>query len=175
MNRLKIYQVLQEAQDKADEVLAENLVTEPPVKVTEIARNYGLLVKEVDLGSFGANVAGFIEPTQKIIYVNKKDKPSRQAFTVAHELAHWLMHQDKLHSQPDKYAVLYRSPLGAVTEDAVEKGANAFAARLLVPKDMLKEYKNNTDIGTIAKIFGVSDELIGYRLKHEFNRKPKQG
>lgn len=171
MKRLEVYKLLQAAQDKADQVLSENLVTEPPVKVTDIARNYDLLVEEVDLGSFGARVAGFIEPKQKVIYVNKKDKPYRQAFTVAHELAHWLMHQDLLHSQTDKYAVLYRSPLGAPSEDLVEKEANAFAARLLVPKDMLKKYKNKADISTIANIFGVSDELIGYRLKHEFNKK----
>lgn len=154
----------------ADKVLSENLVSEPPVKVTDIARNYGLLVKEVDLGSFGDRVAGFIEPKQKVIYVNKQDKPNRKAFTVAHELAHSLMHEKELHSDTDKYAVLYRRPLGAPQEDQIEKQANAFAARLLVPKNMLENYKDNADISTIAKIFGVSEELIGYRLKHEFNK-----
>ena len=171
MNWYKKNKAIKDAQAKADQVLAENLVTEPPVKVTEIARNYGLLVQEVDLGSFGSRVAGFIDPKQKIIYVNKEDKPQRQAFTVAHELAHWLMHESTLHSHPDKYAVLYRMPLGAPTEDLVEREANAFAAKLLVPKGMLEKYKDNADISTIASIFGVSDELIGYRLKHEFNRK----
>jgi len=165
------YRLIRHAQLKADEVLADNIVTEPPVRVTDIARNYDLLVEEVDLGSFGARVAGFIDPKQKIIYVNKKDKANKQAFTVAHELAHWLMHQDKLHSEPNKYAVLYRMPLGSPQNDEIEKEANAFAARLLVPKEMLEKYKDNSDISTIADIFGVSEELIGYRLKHEFNGK----
>lgn len=164
-------ELIRSAQDKADQVLTDNFVLEPPVKVTDIARNYGLLVEEVDLGSFGDRIAGFIDPKQKIIYVNKKDRPYRQAFTVAHELAHWLMHNDKLHSQPDTYAVLYRAPLGAPQEDIIEKEANAFAARLLVPKGMLETYKETINISTIASIFGVSDELIGYRLKHEFNKK----
>lgn len=163
--------IIKGAQLKADQVLADNLVAAPPVKVTDIARNYGLLVEEVDLGDFGARIAGFIDPIKKVIYVNQKDRPYRKAFTVAHELAHWIMHEDKLHSEPDKYAVLYRTPLGVPQEDPVEKEANAFAARLLVPKDMLKKYKDDSDISTIANIFGVSDELIGYRLKHEFNRK----
>src|SRR5690606_8372729 len=120
-------------------------------------------------GSFGDRVAGFIDPMQKIIYVNEKDKAPRQAFTVAHELAHWMLHQDKLHSEPDKYAVLYRTPLGK-TEDEVEKEANALAGRLLVPRKLLDKYKNNSNIATVAKIFGVSEELIGYRLKHEYRR-----
>ena len=169
MKAIKIYKALQAADDAADKVLQENLVTEPPVKITEIARNYGLLVEVVDLGKFGAKVAGFIEPKKEIIYVNKEDSPNRQAFTVAHELAHWLMHKDQLIKNPNKYAVLYRSPLGAPTEDVIEKEANAFAARVLVPKSILKDYKNQP-VHTIASIFGVSDELINYRLKHEFNR-----
>ncbi len=171
MNWYQKNKIIKDAQLQADKVLADNLVSEPPVKVTDIARNYGLLVEEVDLGSMGYRVAGFIDPIQKVIYVNQKDRSYKKAFTVAHELAHWIMHNDKLHSEPDKYAVLYRTPLGVPQEDPVEKGANAFAARLLVPKDMLKKYKDDSDISRVANIFGVSDELIGYRLKHEFNRK----
>lgn len=169
MNNLRLYKLIQKVEDKVDEVISENFVFEAPVPIVEVARNYGLLVKEVDLGNFGDRVAGFIDPLQKIIYVNEKDKPPRQAFTVAHELAHWLMHQDHLHSEPNKYAVLYRMPLGK-TEDEVEKEANAFAARLLVPRDLLNKYKNKSNIATVARIFGVSEELIGYRLKHEYNK-----
>jgi Zn-dependent peptidase ImmA (M78 family) len=170
MNTVAFHKLLQHVQDEVDTMLSDNFVIEPPVPIVAIARNYELLVKEVDLGTFGARVAGFIDPLQKIIYVNEKDKPNRQAFTVAHELAHWILHQDKLHSEPSKYAVLYRSPLGASTEDVVEKEANAFAAKLLVPRDMLLKYKDNSSISTMARIFGVSEELIGYRLKHEFGK-----
>lgn len=169
MNNLKLYKLIQKVEDKVNEVISENFVVEAPVPIVEIARNYGLLVKEVDLGNFGDRVAGFIDPLQKIIYVNEKDKPPRQAFTVAHELAHWLMHQDKLQSEPNKYAVLYRMPLGK-TEDEIEKEANAFAARLLVPRKLLNKYENKSNIATVAKIFGVSEELIGYRRKHEYNK-----
>lgn len=169
MNRLRFYQLVQKAESTADDILSQNFIIAPPVPIVEIARNEGLLVKEVDLGSFGDRVAGFIDPMQKIIYVNEKDKAPRQAFTVAHELAHWLLHQEKLHSEPNKYAVLYRMPLGK-TQDKIEKEANALAGRLLVPRNLLDKYKNGSNIATIAKIFGVSEELIGYRLKHEYNR-----
>jgi Zn-dependent peptidase ImmA (M78 family) len=174
MNSLKFYKLIQKVASEADQILSDNLVVEPHVPIVDIARNYELLVKEVDLGSFGAKVAGFIDPLQKIIYVNQKDKPQRQAFTVAHELAHWILHQEKLHSEPDKYAVLYRMPLGAKTDDKVEKEANAFAARLLVPRELLEKYKDKSNVATIANIFGVSEELIGYRLQHEFNKTTKK-
>jgi len=167
LNWHKRRRLIDSAKEKAYKVLADNYVTEPPVKVTDVARNYGLLAKEVDLGDFGYRVAGFIEPKQKIIYVNKADPPAKQAFTVAHELAHWIMHQKELISEPNKYAVLYRSPLGKTQEDPIEVQANAFAAHLLVPTEMLEKYKKDLSKHSIAKVFGVSDELVGYRIDHE--------
>ncbi len=165
MNFYKRKKLFDKAEKKADQVLKDNYVIEAPVKVQDIARSYGLLVEEVDLGDFGANVSGFLEPTRKVIYLNKKDSTVKKAFTIAHELAHWLMHSDDL----DQVTVYYRTPLGAPTQDEKEKEANAFAARLLVPKRMLAEYKVE-EVSTIAKIFGVSEDLVGYRLKHEFGR-----
>lgn len=166
MNWYKQRKLFDKAEERASQVLKDNYVIEAPVKVLDIARNYGLLVEEVDLGDFGANVSGFLEPSREIIYVNKKDSTAKKAFTVAHELAHWLMHADDL----EQVSVYYRTPLGAPTQDEKEKEANAFAARLLVPKGMLEKYKDE-EVSTIAKIFGVSEDLVGFRLKHEFGRK----
>jgi Zn-dependent peptidase ImmA (M78 family) len=157
------------AKQQAAQVLDENFVSEPPVLVEGIAKNYGLQVKVADLGSSGNDVAGFIDPATKIIYVNKDDSPARQAFTVAHELGHWFLHHEQLQAEPDKYAILYRRPLGSSDVDAVEKQANFFAANLLVPKEMLEQYRDGTRHNEIAKIFGVSPEVIGYRFAHEFD------
>lgn len=159
------------AKAKAEEVLKENFVVSPPIDIEDLVTNYGLQVVEVDfdLDPKFHNVAGLIDPKEKTIFVSNKDSETRKAFTIAHELGHWLLHQEKLQSEPEKYSILYRIPIGTLNSDPVEKEANTFAANLLVPKHLLDKYKD-LDVDTISRIFGVSPEVVGYRLKNEYGR-----
>ncbi len=152
-------------------VLEENYVLTPPIDIVEIASNYGLTVHESSFDEVN-NVAGFIDPETRKIVVNESDSPNRKSFTIAHELGHWLMHQSLLESDPDTYAILYRIPLGGASEDYIEREANFFAANLLVPSEMLHDFyhKRGYDMATIAEIFRVSQEVIGYRIKNEYGR-----
>lgn len=152
---------------EADQVLRDNFAIEPPIHIDEIAKNYGLKIVEADFGVYSNSVAGLINPKDNTIYVNKQDSSTRKAFTIAHELGHFLLHNTILNEEgKEKYKVLYRKPLGELNSDPVEQEANCFAANLLVPSSLLVKYKNS-DINTIAKIFGVSPEVIGYRMKNE--------
>lgn len=153
----------------ANKILEENYVQTPPVQVDDIARNYHLKIIEADFKKFSGAVAGFIDPETSTIYVNKDDPDTRKAFTIAHELGHYLLHKEILIPDNSKYRVLYRKPLGQINSDPLEKEANCFAAHLLVPKKLLDKYKDE-DINVIAKIFGVSDDVIGFRLKREYGR-----
>lgn len=160
--------VIQEAVKKADEILEENSVVSPPVRINEIIENYGL--KALESSFSDPEIAGVIDVEREKIYVNKDHSPTRKIFTIAHELGHWILHRNELTDELGKYAILYRKPMGEVNDDPIEKQANAFAAHLLVPKKFLKKYyeeikRNN--ISAIAEIFGVSHELIGYRIKQE--------
>jgi Zn-dependent peptidase ImmA (M78 family) len=157
-----------DARSAAAQVIENNYIEEPPVAIIDLARNYGLEVKSADFGAQSSVVSGYINPATKTILVNQDDPPTRQAFTVAHELGHWRMHQLELHADPDTYAILYRRPLGGPNGDPVERQANTFAANVLVPKKMLEKYKDHVSRAELADIFGVSQEVIGYRLKNEF-------
>ena len=95
--------------------------------------------------------------------INAADPPNRKKFTIAHELGHWVMHRSLLRDRPE-IGVLLREPLGRADSSPLEQEANAFAANLLVPDNMLKSYRTD-DIVLLAKVFGVSEEVIGYRLK----------
>ena len=68
---------------------------------------------------------------------------------------------------------MYRKALGELNQDPKEKEANCFAANLLVPAELLEKYKDY-NIDTIAKIFGVSQEVIGYRLQFENGGKQRK-
>lgn len=153
------------AQKEANKVLKENYITTPPVRIDEIAQNYGIRVLEAEFPHDNENmVAGLIDINRKIIYVNAKDFPNRKTFTIAHELGHLLMHKEKLKKDP-KYAILYRIPLGESSKDPIEREANCFAANLLVPQDLLTKYLDQgLSQNEIAGIFAVSSEVIGYRI-----------
>jgi len=171
---LKVYTLIKimsanytKAKTIAEEVLQENYIIHPPVPVFELVKNYGYKVVEVELDN---NIAGFVNPTQQVIYVNVQDSPTRKAFTVAHELGHIKLHTTELEKNPD-LGILYRRPLGKKDDDEKEQEANCFAANLLVPQNMLEEitakYKDilpgDNGVDILSTIFGVSRDVIGFR------------
>ena len=149
------------AEAKAREVLRENFVTEPPVPIEQLVTNYDLQAVEADFSPKYSNVAGFINLENKQVVLNRSDAGTRQAFTLAHELGHWLLHP-QLRDQPETLIVL-RQPLGRTGGDPLEREANCFAANLLVPRDFLIQYITYP-VSTIAKAFGVSPDVIEFRL-----------
>lgn len=162
------------AKKTAEEVLKENFITKPPIPVEELVKNYGYQIIEIKLAP---NIAGFVDTKGHIIYINNSDSETRKAFTIAHELGHIKLHSEELEKNPDM-GILYRRPLGKKDDDQKEQEANYFAASLLVPESMCKEilekYKDviteENKIEFLSTLFGVSQEVVGYRL-HDFNFK----
>ena len=155
----------------ADEVLHDNLVTSPPVNVFAIVRNYGLDIAYASFPEY-EDVAGFINLEDRQIVVNDFDSPTRQKFTIAHELGHWIMHRSILETNPNQ-GILLRLPLGRPDPDPREKEANSFAANLLVPDQLLlpdlKSGQRLNDLAggekLLATVFGVSSDVVAFRLR----------
>lgn len=158
----------QKAKQLAKKILEENLISSPPIPITDIAENHGLKVVQVDFGKHSPEVAGMIDKKTNAIYVNKYDNERRKAFTIAHELGHYLMHQDELEKNPEM-AILFRMPFGKPDPNPLEQEANAFAARVLVPPFLLKQYlqKGINEPAILSEVFGVSAEVINYRIQDE--------
>lgn len=154
------------AKQKAEEVLQENFITNPPIDVYEIAKNEGLEIEVKDFGDKFNNISGYIKPEIRTIFINSRDPENRRKFTIAHELGHWILHREKLESEPEKYAVLYRIPLGRPQEDPIEQEANCFAANLLVPENMFRDKRQGKTEEQLAQEFNVSRDVIGFRIKH---------
>ena len=117
----------------AEKLWDENTINSPPLPIIDIAKNYGLEVEVVNLPD--RDISGFIDFENKIIYVNSTDSSEHQRFTIAHELGHWILHKDKIESNPS-ITIVHRKPIRGKTE-YIEKEANCFAANLLVPKKEL--------------------------------------
>ncbi len=104
---------------------------------------------------------------EKSIWVNADDAPTRRNFTIAHEFGHWLLHKEAIEQDPSSYKVLFRQPLGGI-KDYRETEANSFAGNLLVPTQMLKICRAAKFTSQqMAILFGVSEDVINYRLKQE--------
>jgi Zn-dependent peptidase ImmA (M78 family) len=150
----------------ADLLREENFQnTSPPVDVYGIANNNGLEVIEKVFPPEQSDIAGFVtmQDGRGKLYVNLSDTPNRRRFTVAHELGHWRLHKEELMTNPNR-AILFRIAIGKLNQDPLERDANIYAANLLVPLDMLDQYKDGNSRDDLAKLFKVSPEVIGYRL-----------
>ena len=110
------------------------------------------------------DTSGFIEritPQEWAIHVNKWENPLRQKFTIAHELAHFILHQNILQSGSHYDSILYRDENTSPTE----REANSFASNLLMPEDKFEQYISE-GINTIEKLadkFQLSISAVRYR------------
>lgn len=125
-----------------------------PIKVGQIANDLGLIVKKATLD---AGISGAIkkEGQNYLIRINRHDVKERQRFTLAHEIAHFLLHKDEI-GDGIVDDILYRSKLS----DAKEAQANRLAADILMPWEKLKTYyKKHTNLEKIEKLERVASEL----------------
>lgn len=137
----------------------------PPIPVLEVAERCGVEVLIGDFGKFRDTLSGFCNFDKARLFVNKDDDVIRQFFTIAHELGHWVLHKPNFEKSPGDYPVLprYHDPDRA---DPLEKEANIFAMHLLVPERLLRQVRN-ASAADLAEAFGVSENMMAFRLKYE--------
>lgn len=140
-----------------------------PVKVGELATELGLTVTRAPMAP---KFSGLIRPSNETpsgfeIRVNKYDIPERQRFTVAHEIAHYLLHRNDICAGVVDN-IMYRSNLTSRKETE----ANQLAADIVMPGDAVARElerlggrKSDDDVVTeMANIFRVSVPAMRVRL-----------
>ena len=133
--------------------IVDRYLQDVPVKLGAMAKELGLTVK---LSTMKPGISGHIRYAGDegyIIRINRHETRERQRFTLAHEIAHFLLHRDEIDRLEDGIMdnVLYRS--GAPEQKEYE--ANRLAADLVMPRDAVEERLEA--FGTPA-----SDEIIDY-------------
>jgi hypothetical protein len=94
------------------------------------------------------------------VVINGHDNPRRQRFTMAHEVAHYVLHRD-LFDDGLVDDAMYRSALS----DEYERQANHLAAQILLPATAVRAaYRDHKALGTLANMFDVSDAALRIRL-----------
>jgi len=157
------------------DLLRKHAITSPPVPVHDIAKSEGTTV---DVHKFNKEISGLLLRTgdRAIIAVEKTQTPTRQRFTVAHELGHLLLHNGEELRVDTQFKLNMRSPQSSTAEDIEEIDANAFAASLLMPQNFLrKDVADFLDIDdarqvlALSKRYQVSAQAMTIRLVNLFS------
>lgn len=148
--------------------LVGDLLTSAPIDVNAVATRLGLTIyeKPLDRGISGMIIreADKAAPSGYVIYVDQNEAYVRQRFTAAHEIGHFVLHQEHIgDGVTDNH--LFRSDR---LSNWMEVQANRFAADLLMPYDLIDELvRQGVDsVPELAKALGVSEIAMGIRLGH---------
>lgn len=166
-----------EARKKAREILKQFDIDEAPIPIDRIAKLLGVAVHHVALDGELSGMA-LEKDGQAVVGVNSLHHPNRQRFTIAHELAHIVLHRAHIAAQVhvDKEfrvrsgRVLRRDTVAATGTDALEIEANAFASELLMPRQLIEqELHGDWDIdderlSELARKFKVSTAAMQFRI-----------
>lgn len=136
-----------------------------PVPIDAIIYEIGLKLYYEPLDD---NISGYIQRTNGTykIVVNSSHAPTRQRFTAAHELGHYIYHRDLLGEGvgDDKAYRAERTKMANPNIRPIhERQANSFAANVLMPRHRLVGL-DAEDTASLAARFNVSQEAMRIRL-----------
>lgn len=164
-----------------DAVLGVDRFDREPVDVATLALEYSAnvapgqeitrIVEDDIPGCVGALVCSESKPRKWAIMIHKGQSKGRRAFTIGHEFGHYVLHRQKIETDPafnlgiycDDEAVTQRSGVG------IEEEADAFAANLLMPFHDFRAQlpaKMRPDfniLSELAKRYGVSLAAVTLR------------
>jgi len=144
--------------------IIEQFQQQAPVDILGLAAALGLHVWEDDINPYSGKLTkdalhgGF---SGYSIIVNAIEPLPRKRFTIAHEIAHFILHGDEL-IKNDIEETLYRGGLS----DRLEAEANKLAADILMPLSLIEQLINGgkRSIEELADALEVSKTAIGIRL-----------
>lgn len=149
-----------------DQIKLDTGLSYPKNSLLEFTKKLGVNVLSGKLPDFnGQKVKGLIKWSNDtddggpVIYLHSDQSETTRAFTLAHELGHFILHKNSDQFRIDLFDYV-------TEQEPKESEANYFAASLLMPEEELNKLLNlTTNLDKIAKYFGVSAPAVETRLK----------
>jgi Zn-dependent peptidase ImmA (M78 family) len=160
MSRPDLIRSEDKALDTLLEVFKDEKAFDIPINIIKVAEKLGLSLKE---GMLREDAIGSYDKNSKTISISKNYSYPQTVFTIAHEIGHFVLHNDR------DTEVFFRKDLINVDKEDVpqEQEANCFAAALLMPKGTILRYFEKTkDIDILYRMFGVSPSSMRLRIKN---------
>lgn len=135
-----------------------------PVNVRAIAASMGITISDrPNMPESGAiQMTG---PNQCVIECNANESVVRQRFTIAHEIGHFAL--GHLNNGSGKQFRDPPSNFSSGSASVLEREANSFAAKLLMPEKVVRFAVNQRgyrSLSRLATLFNVSEVAMKYRL-----------
>lgn len=156
-----------EARKRAVQVLEMIGIKDAPIDIAGVATYLGFDVIPFD---FPDNVSGvtFIAKDLKSIGVNRNQASTRQRFSIAHEIGHYLLgheafDEETIHVEQGQWFMN--------SHIQQEQEANEFAAELLMPRFLLdrEDIGKDIDVSGLSGKFQVSEQAFWIQLlDHRF-------
>lgn len=132
-----------------------------PLNIQGVAEYLGLEIVEEPMDD---DMSGFLEVRSGrwVIGINAFHHANRKRFTIAHEIAHFLLHSDE--------QAIFRDRTFARRADdpsQMEREADQFAAELLMPESIVRQKiaEGVTSLSALAAKFRVSALAMKYRVQ----------
>lgn len=160
------------ARKKAKELLRDLNVAAAPVPLEKLVEYVGARIR---MEPFDGEISGLVyrqKSGKPVIGVNSMHSLTRQRFTIAHELAHLVLHKGEELHVDEQWPIRFRDTTSSRAIDRTEIEANQFAAELLMPYDLLRYEINRLPVGVsveegirrLAEKFIVSEQAMTFRL-----------
>lgn len=151
-------------QENLHQRLLEASLLAVPINILAIAEFLGLEVVEEPMDD---DLSGYLEQRSGtwVVGVNSLHHKNRKRFTVAHEIAHFVLHSAEKDSFHDQTFARRNGVSGA---NHMEREADNFAANLLMPEGDVRRLVASgvTTLSGLAERFGVSALAMKYRVQN---------
>lgn len=167
---------------RVNRLLKKQSVDAPPVPIEKLAKELGAVIRSEP---YDGDVSGALYRSgdTPVIGINALHATMRQRFTIAHEVGHLVLHDDRVHidrhylvdfpseTVPAVARRFLRDAKSSTATDQKEIEANRFAASILMPSRFLTmDLKkltfpvNAKALESIAKRYRVSTQAMFFRL-----------
>ncbi len=145
--------------------------TSLPIDISNIIKEENI---DVEYRNLSDELSGLliIQGNSKLIGVEKTHHSVRQRFTLAHELGHFVLHNEVSSVFVDVQLFKRKSEGYSSREERMEQEANDFAASILMPdyfvrrevEKLNRDLHDDDNVYKLADIFKVSSAAMTYRL-----------
>ncbi|GGJ59836.1 hypothetical protein CDQ92_02145 [Sphingopyxis bauzanensis] len=149
----------------------------PPLALEPILATLGVELRRIDVAD---DISGILirSAERNVVVVNAKHSEVRQRFTIAHEIAHLMLHEGEEVHVDSAFRVNLRDPRSGTAENIEEVEANAFAANLLMPAEWIRkalvgtwiDVNDDSEVARLADVFAVSPQAMLIRLTNLLRR-----
>lgn len=140
-----------------------------PVPVTALPAMLGVKLRSAFLAG---GISGMLERSGEtfLLTINATDPDTRQRFTLAHEIGHYMLHRHLVGDGLDDDRAYRSTEVGKYHNTLIgpkeEREANKFAANLLMPREAInrEKAKDGATVSQMAMLFGVSEHAMSIRM-----------